>query len=94
MLSEAKRALLNRESIVEIFVNSLILHDSAAAATRRGRAGEGGTGAEKAKDERDLKLAGGTHTAAGGGGSATLVGVVRVNGQSFVRRGGGVEGGE
>lgn len=65
MLSEARRALFNRESVVEILVNSVILNDGYSAAvstngTRDGRVVRGAVGARRSTS-----------------GSATLVGVVR-----------------
>lgn len=52
MMSEARRALFNRESVIEIFVNSLILGDestsSAATAAAKGMGGAAGMWKDKA----------------------------------------------
>lgn len=66
MLSEARRALFNRESVVEIFVNSLILNDAGATvATATGGVQDGKV------------VLGGVGARTSTSGSATLVGVVR-----------------
>ncbi|CAN0037808.1 unnamed protein product [Ectocarpus fasciculatus] len=83
MLSEARRALFNRESVVEILVNSLIHKDggsaaaavaTAAAATARVEKGQEGVGAPgEGGGEGQLR-----HVGGGGGGRSgvTLVGVL------------------
>lgn len=78
MLSEARRALFNRESVVEIFVNSLILNDA------------GSTVPVATTGARDGKAAAAAGASTPAGEGATLVGVVR--GRSRCPWGGGEEG--
>lgn len=83
VLSEARRALFNRESVVEILVNSLIHKDggsaaaavaTAAAATARVEKGQEGVGAPgEGGGEGELRRVGD----GGGRSGVTLVGVVR-----------------
>ena len=80
MLSEARRALFNRESVVKIFVNSLILNDTSSTVAVAAAAATG------VQDGKVARGAIGARVSAGG--SATLVGVVRGRNRERVRGGG------